>query len=64
MPPRACPTCRRAIPELPPEEPLPAWFPFCCQRCRMIDLGRWADGDYLVEGAPVINGDGYEQDQP
>lgn len=26
---------------------LPA-FPFCSERCRLIDLGRWADGVYAI----------------
>jgi uncharacterized protein len=24
------------------------WRPFCSQRCRMIDLGKWAAEDYRV----------------
>lgn len=23
--------------------------PFCCERCKMIDLGKWANEDYRVE---------------
>ena len=26
----------------------PAWRPFCSERCRTIDLGRWLSGDYRV----------------
>ena len=31
------------------------WRPFCSERCRLIDLGAWIDGDYTVgcEDAPV-----------
>ena len=25
-----------------------AHFPFCSERCRLIDLGAWLDGDYRV----------------
>ena len=25
-----------------------AWRPFCSERCRMADLGRWLSGDYRV----------------
>jgi len=33
-------------------------FPFCSDRCRLIDLGRWADGAYRIPGDPaVIPGD-------
>jgi endogenous inhibitor of DNA gyrase (YacG/DUF329 family) len=24
----------------------PSWAPFCSERCRMADLGRWLSGDY------------------
>jgi uncharacterized protein len=41
MPPLRCPICRR---EFQPEES-PA-MPFCSERCRLIDLGRWLDEDY------------------
>jgi len=27
--------------------------PFCSERCRLIDLARWADGTYAVPGAPA-----------
>ena len=23
-------------------------FPFCSERCRMIDLGKWASGGYVI----------------
>lgn len=25
-----------------------AWRPFCGERCKMADLGRWLSGDYRV----------------
>jgi uncharacterized protein len=24
------------------------WKPFCSERCQMIDLGRWASGEYRI----------------
>jgi len=27
--------------------------PFCNKRCQLIDLGRWASGDYSIPGEPV-----------
>ena len=24
--------------------------PFCSERCRLIDLGKWASEEYLIEG--------------
>jgi endogenous inhibitor of DNA gyrase (YacG/DUF329 family) len=31
----------------------PALRPFCSERCRLLDLARWVDGDYRVAGEPV-----------
>lgn len=39
-----CPSCRRAV-LLRPENPC---FPFCSERCRAIDLGRWLGGEYRI----------------
>jgi endogenous inhibitor of DNA gyrase (YacG/DUF329 family) len=25
-----------------------SFFPFCSDRCRLIDLGRWLDGKYAI----------------
>ncbi|HEX6501627.1 MAG TPA: DNA gyrase inhibitor YacG [Terriglobales bacterium] len=37
-----CPTCRKPVKNRDPE------FPFCSPRCRLIDLGKWASGDYVI----------------
>jgi endogenous inhibitor of DNA gyrase (YacG/DUF329 family) len=29
------------------------WQPFCSERCRLLDLSRWLDGDYRVAGDSV-----------
>ncbi len=41
-----CPICDKPF----ETESLDRWpsFPFCSERCRMIDLGRWIDGDYAI----------------
>jgi endogenous inhibitor of DNA gyrase (YacG/DUF329 family) len=39
-----CPTCRR-LADAPASNP---HFPFCSERCRTLDLGRWLDGAYAV----------------
>jgi endogenous inhibitor of DNA gyrase (YacG/DUF329 family) len=31
----------------------PAWRPFCSERCKLVDLGRWLSGDYRVAGEPA-----------
>lgn len=37
-----CPTCRKLVLRDEPE------FPFCSERCRVIDLGKWASGSYVI----------------
>jgi endogenous inhibitor of DNA gyrase (YacG/DUF329 family) len=46
-----CPTCGKRF----EVESLDKWpsFPFCSDRCKLIDLGRWIDGDYVIPGPPV-----------
>jgi endogenous inhibitor of DNA gyrase (YacG/DUF329 family) len=44
-----CPICGKAF-EAPSLEAWPS-FPFCTERCRLIDLGRWIDGSYTIPGA-------------
>jgi uncharacterized protein len=39
----------------------PAWRPFCCERCKLADLGRWLREDYRVpdtEAGPPDEDDG------
>lgn len=43
-----CPTCRKEH-EYDVKSP---WRPFCCERCKLIDLGQWASGSYVIEGVP------------
>jgi len=44
-----CPTCKTPY-EVEGLADLPA-FPFCSERCRLIDLGRWIDGTNAIPGA-------------
>ena len=41
-----CPICKKAVTTANPE------FPFCSERCRTIDLGKWASGQYVIS-SPV-----------
>lgn len=34
--------------------------PFCCERCKMIDLGKWANEDYRV-AQPADEQDFFEE---
>lgn len=44
-----CPTCHKLL----------TWDktnphrPFCCERCRLIDLGEWAAEGHRIAGEPV-----------
>jgi endogenous inhibitor of DNA gyrase (YacG/DUF329 family) len=37
-----CPTCKKLVQRKDPE------LPFCSKRCRLIDLGKWASGQYVI----------------
>jgi endogenous inhibitor of DNA gyrase (YacG/DUF329 family) len=39
-----CPTCSKPV-KWSEQQP---WRPFCSERCKLIDLGAWADGSYSV----------------
>jgi endogenous inhibitor of DNA gyrase (YacG/DUF329 family) len=55
--PRAvCAHCQRL-------EAVPAWRPFCSERCKLLDLARWVDGTYRIAGEPVAP-DPDDPDQP
>jgi endogenous inhibitor of DNA gyrase (YacG/DUF329 family) len=46
-----CPVCSKpyaiaALADLPT-------FPFCSERCRLVDLGRWIDGAYVIPGPEI-----------
>jgi endogenous inhibitor of DNA gyrase (YacG/DUF329 family) len=45
-----CPTCRARV-EQDPERPSKL-FPFCCERCHLVDLGRWLGEEYRIAGPP------------
>ena len=45
-----CPTCRKVV--LATDED----FPFCSDRCRILDLGKWASGGYVIS-SPVMDPD-------
>jgi hypothetical protein len=37
--------------------------PFCCEKCKMIDLGHWFKESYRVPSKEQIQGDGKNGDQ-
>ncbi len=44
-PARRCPVCNKPAAE--------AHHPFCSDRCRQVDLGRWLAGDYAIPTSPL-----------
>ena len=45
-----CPICKKSVKNTGPD------FPFCSDRCRIIDLGKWASGQYVIS-SPVSDAD-------
>jgi endogenous inhibitor of DNA gyrase (YacG/DUF329 family) len=41
-----CPTCKKRVQRTDPD------FPFCSERCRLLDLGKWASSAYVIS-SPV-----------
>ncbi len=46
-----CPTCSKSL-QIEKMDDLPS-FPFCSDRCKLVDLGRWIDGAYAIPGPEV-----------
>jgi len=40
----------------------PAWRPFCSERCKMADLGRWLNENYRVPGETPPDRDPEDED--
>jgi endogenous inhibitor of DNA gyrase (YacG/DUF329 family) len=49
-----CPTCRTIVLRDDPD------FPFCSERCRLIDLGKWASGGYVIS-SPITDPEDIER---
>ena len=50
-----CPMCKKAVNSTDPD------FPFCSDRCRIIDLGKWASGGHVVSSPATDNGEAIEE---
>ncbi len=56
-----CPICKKPV----AEPPANATYPFCSDRCKLIDLGRWLDGKYLIPlERPVSDTDWGDEEEP
>jgi endogenous inhibitor of DNA gyrase (YacG/DUF329 family) len=56
MPRLICPTCKK-----PFDAQTSAALPFCSDRCRLVDLGRWLDEEQAI---PVPRWDEDEEAEP
>jgi uncharacterized protein len=53
-----CPICRKPV-----DSETDADFPFCSERCRLLDLGNWASEKYVVS-EPLFDQEGEEAPEP
>jgi uncharacterized protein len=54
-----CPTCKKLVEFGSPD------FPFCTERCRLIDIGRWADEEFRIPAvSPMIELESNEPSTP
>ena len=54
-----CPICDKAV---KPREKNP-FFPFCTQRCKTIDLGKWLNEEYRVAGVAGEHAEDADEDE-
>ena len=47
-----CPQCRKPVQWHPDN----AWRPFCSERCKMLDLGDWANERHSIPDDPASEG--------
>lgn len=53
-----CPICKKPVKHREPE------FPFCSERCRLIDLGKWASGSYVISSPVTDTSEAIEESGP
>jgi endogenous inhibitor of DNA gyrase (YacG/DUF329 family) len=60
----ACPTCKAPVAQGTPG--LEKLFPFCSERCHLVDLGRWLGEEYRIPGEPaaIAGARGPDDDAP
>jgi len=53
-----CPACK--VKTTWEENP---WRPFCSERCKLVDLGRWASEEYKIPVADSDEGEGRTKEE-
>jgi len=56
-----CPICKKPVPDDRTASG-GKFFPFCSERCKLIDLGRWLDGKYQIPVEEDADEDGPGED--
>jgi len=55
-----CPNCKKKL-KWSTDNP---FRPFCSERCKLIDLGAWADGSYAIPSEePILSNDELPYDE-
>ena len=57
-----CPICKKEFPDPGAGEDPPPHFPFCSDRCKLVDLNRWLTGRYQVPVAEPNEATGEEDE--
>lgn len=52
-----CPTCKGPVPRES------AHRPFCSERCKMVDLGRWFNEEYVFPGEDAVDFGGLDEER-
>ena len=56
-----CPVCHKIVKtSLKVQSEEAKFFPFCSERCKLIDLGAWLDAEYKIISGP----DSQESEEP
>ena len=54
---RTCPVCGKPVPPRPADR----FWPFCSDRCRLVDLGEWLGEGYRIPGDEAAEREGREE---
>lgn len=53
---KTCPICHSPVTK--------TYTPFCSKRCADLDLGKWLNGAYVIEGEEELSSDyGYQENE-
>lgn len=62
---RACPICKKKfrLEKTKIHDRGQSYYPFCSQRCRLVDLGRWMNADYRFTAPSRVETEELEVDE-